>query len=127
MVRLRLWTRCRRARALCRRALLLGALWGAWHLLALVQVGRPFGWITAWVLGTLAARVLLVWHYDRGGGSVFPAGQCHASQDLGWQLFPNRGSHWDPAFSALALLVIAVPIVLVWRPALRIMPTNLWS
>lgn len=89
-----------------RAALLIGAVWAAWHVLPLTQAQRPLGWIAFWFLGTVLARLVLVWLYLRGGRSVFLVGLCHGTQNLAWQLFPNRGSHFDPAMNTLALALV---------------------
>ncbi|TLF54218.1 CPBP family intramembrane metalloprotease, partial [Nonomuraea sp. KC401] len=50
-----------------RTGLLLGAVWGVWHFVPLVQAGHSAAWIAWWFLGTVAARVVIVWFYLKGG------------------------------------------------------------
>ena len=97
-----------------RAGLLLGLIWAAWHIVPLAQAHRSVGYVAWWSLFTVAARVLVVWIYNSTGKSVFAAALFHATINLGWQLFPNHGSHWDPRFGAPIVLFAAAIVTLVW-------------
>lgn len=56
---------------------LLGLVWAIWHIVPLVQVHRSPVWIAWWCLGTVAARVLIVWLYNNTGKCVFGAAVFH--------------------------------------------------
>ncbi len=58
-------------------SVLLGAVWAAWHFIPLIQAHRAPDWIAWWCLYSLAARVLIVWLYNKTGGSVFVAALFH--------------------------------------------------
>jgi hypothetical protein len=47
---------------------------------------------------------------------VFAAALFHAIINLGWQLFPNQGSHWDPRFGAPIVVLAAAIVTFVWGP-----------
>jgi hypothetical protein len=96
--------------------LLLGLVCATWHVVPLVQARRAPVWIAWWALGTLALRVLTEWHYNNTGRSVAAAALFHATQNLAWQLFPDRGSHYDPRVTGLVLTGVAVAVVAVSRP-----------
>jgi len=94
-------------------ALVIGAVWAAWHIVPLMQAGRPAVWIAWWSLATIAARALMVWLYVHAGRSVFALALFHAVQNLTWQLFPVHGSFYDPRFfgpimAAAALIAITL-------------------
>ena len=100
-----------------RYGVLMAALWvglisALWHLIPLLQANRSFLWIAAWGVASLARRVLLVWLYRYGGRSVFAVSVCHAMSNLSWQLFPEQGSHYDPAITAAITAVLALAAVL---------------
>jgi membrane protease YdiL (CAAX protease family) len=71
--------------------LMVGVLWGAWHLLQSYWAsGVTSGevslaiWLPAWLIGTIvgqlaAYRVLMVWVYERTNGSLLVAMLMHAS------------------------------------------------
>jgi membrane protease YdiL (CAAX protease family) len=98
-------------------ALVLGAVWAAWHVVPLLQVQRPWQWIGWWCLGTVSARIITVWLYNNAGRSVFAAVLFHAMSNLGWQLFPVEGSHYDPAFTAPLQAALAILVTLLYGPA----------
>ena len=93
-------------------SLFLGALWAAWHFVPLIEVGRSAQWIAWWSLGTVAARVTMVWLYNGAGQSVFAMVLFHASSNLCWQLFPVHGSYFDPHINGLITAALASAIAL---------------
>jgi len=96
--------------------ILLGLACALWHILPLVQVHRSPVWIAWWCLGTVAARVLMVWLYNNTGKSVFAMAVFHTTINVTWQLFPIRGSYWDPRVNGVILAIAAVVVVGVWGP-----------
>lgn len=99
-----------------RAALTLGAVWAAFHFVALAQAGRSMGWIAWWSLGTVASRVVIVWLYNNTARSVLIAALFHATENLTWQLFPVQGSYYDPRVTGLIMLVVAMTVVYLWGP-----------
>lgn len=89
-------------------ALALGAFWAAWHVVPHLTGGRDAAWIAWWALGTVATRVLQVWVYEGAGRSVFALSAMHASFNVAWQLFPVRGSAYDPAALSPLIAVAAL-------------------
>jgi uncharacterized protein len=45
---------------------------------------------------------------------VFAAALYHTTLNLSWQLFPNRGSHYDPRVSGVVAAVIAAAVMVAW-------------
>lgn len=97
--------------------LILGAIWAAWHVVPLQQVGRAAAWIAEWCLATVALRILHTWLYNNTGKSVFGQALFHASSNLSWQLFPNNGSHYDPKITGIVLGVTAAIVVMMFGPS----------
>jgi membrane protease YdiL (CAAX protease family) len=97
-------------------SLTLGVVWAAWHIIPLQQAGRASDWIAWWCLMTIALRVLQTWLYNNTGRSVLAAAMFQASANVGWQLFPNRGSHYDPQITGLILAGVAALVTAVWGP-----------
>jgi membrane protease YdiL (CAAX protease family) len=68
------------------------------------------------VSSTVAQRILIVWIYNNAGKSVFAAILFHAMSNLGWQMFPNHGSHYDPRITGLILAFAAAVVTALWGP-----------
>lgn len=93
-------------------ALIIGAVWAAWHYPALVQAHRSAGWIAWWTLGTVSMRLVMVWLYNKTGGSVFGVATVHAVSNLCWQLFPVHGSWFDPRLNGVIMGGVALAVAL---------------
>ena len=97
-------------------ALLIGGEWAMWHFVPLLQVPRSPVFIAWWSLGTVAARVIIVWLYNNTGRSVFIAALFHSMMNLTWQMFPINGSYYDPRVTGLITAIVAAVVVTVWGP-----------
>ena len=97
-------------------ALLIGGVWAMWHFVPLLQVPRSPVFIAWWSLGTVAARVIIVWLYNNTGRSVFIAALFHSMMNLTWQMFPINGSYYDPRVTGMITAIVAAVVVMVWGP-----------
>lgn len=102
-----------------RAGMLLGLVWAAFHIVALLQANRSFTWIAWWALHTVLLRIVMVWLYSYGGSSVFAAAIFHSMINLSWQLFPINGSLYDPRIFSLVTLVQAILLVTVRKLVAR--------
>ncbi|GGO83663.1 CPBP family glutamic-type intramembrane protease [Nonomuraea cavernae] len=91
-------------------ALVLGVVWGSWHLVPLVQAGRTPGWIAWWALGTVGARLVMVRLYVATGGSVLSAVLLHTMLNLTQSLLPGYTA--DTSLIAAVAVVTAITGVL---------------
>jgi membrane protease YdiL (CAAX protease family) len=109
-------------------ALILGTIWAGWHVIALLQAHRSFEWIAFWTLGTISARVIMVWLYNNTGRSVFAVTLFHTMSNLSWQISPNLVAYYDPRINGPVLAVLATIVVLAFGPLSRLdaqsYPTN---
>lgn len=97
-------------------ALLVGFLWGLWHLWPVVAPGGLDG--TTWADGVLtvarlmAMSILFAWLFNSAQGSLLIVMLAHAGYNLGIRLVPSvTGDHADPyvvAMFAVAALVVVV-------------------
>jgi uncharacterized protein len=98
-------------------ALLLGVVWGSLHVIPDVQNGRGAAWILSQrAVHSVALRVLIGWIYNNTGGSVFAAALFHGMDNVSVSLFPNDGSHYDPAVTGMITAVTAAVVTFLWRP-----------
>ena len=85
----------------------IGVIWAVWHLVPWAQGGRSWRWIAGQALFTVAFRVMLVRLFDLTGGVLATPVVAHAAYNVAWQLFPNRGSHYDPWLTAALTALVA--------------------
>ena len=97
-------------------ALVLGAVWAAWHVIPYFQTGHDALWVVWQCVVTVFLRVVTVWLFAYGGRSVFLAIVFHAMCNVSMFLFPNYGSLYDPATTALVLAALTAVIAAVWGP-----------
>ncbi|MEV4100319.1 CPBP family intramembrane glutamic endopeptidase [Nonomuraea sp. NPDC049649] len=95
--------------------LVLGIVWAVWHLVPLAQAGRAPLWIAWWFLGTVAARLIMVWVWDRSGEVTMTAVVFHALLNVGPSLLPGYAAH-DSLVAATALTGATVAAVLFALP-----------
>jgi membrane protease YdiL (CAAX protease family) len=100
-----------------RASLIIGLLWGAWHLPVLI--GRDVVSVVAFALLSFGLSFLFTYMFNGSGGSLIPVLLFHATQN--WEegfetVFPALvGTDWELP-STLALLLIGIVAgVLVWR------------
>jgi membrane protease YdiL (CAAX protease family) len=99
-----------------RASILLGIVWAAWHIIAMVQAGQSPGWIAWGCVDMIASRVLMVWLYDNTGRSVFAVALYHAMANVSTKtLFPGGSYHAERIIS-LILVLLAGLVALIWRP-----------
>jgi membrane protease YdiL (CAAX protease family) len=97
-------------------SIILGLVTAIWHFVPLIQMGRTPIWIAWWSLGSISIRILTVWLYNNTGRSLFAAIVFHAMDNLSFALFPNYGSHWDPAVAGVITAIVAVIVTFLWGP-----------
>ena len=98
-------------------ALVLGLVWTGWHIIPYFQTGHDALWVFWHSLVTVLLRIVTVWLYVNAGRSAFVAALFHAMCNVGYFLFPNFGSHYDPGATFAVLFTATVVIVLLWGPS----------
>lgn len=97
-------------------ALLLGAVWAAWHIIPFFQTGHDWEWVVWQCIVTVFLRVVIAWLYAYGGRSVFLAIVFHTMSNASMFLFPNFGSFYDPATAAVVLACATAFLAALWGP-----------
>jgi membrane protease YdiL (CAAX protease family) len=95
--------------------IVLGFVWGIFHVVPDIQAHHGLAWI-AWQHGVyaVALRILIVWLYNNTGKSVFATILVHDTDNVSWSLFPNYGSHYDPAVTGAIAVIAAVIVTFLW-------------
>lgn len=98
-------------------SIVLGSAWGIWHIVPDIQAHHGLEWI-AWQRGvySIALRVLIVWIYNNTRKSVFVAVLFHRMDNVSWALFPDYGSHYDPAIIGAITAIMAAALTFLWGP-----------
>ncbi|HEY9121517.1 MAG TPA: type II CAAX endopeptidase family protein [Brevefilum sp.] len=98
-------------------SLILGAIWGIWHLpLHFIPTTTQYV-IPIWqyFLLTIVLSVLYTWLYLGTGGNLFSASLFHASGNIAGALIPYWTSNTGRWVSFLILLLPAIVIALHWQ------------
>lgn len=91
-------------------ALVIGAVWAIWHIIPYIQTHRTATWILWQCVGTVALRIIMVWIYNNTNKSFFAVIVCHTTINMSEYLFPNNGSHYNPFYFGIILMLTAVII-----------------
>lgn len=111
--------RLQRDRSALAASLTLAAFWIVWHLPSFlylesyVRLGAKV--IPGFALGLMAGAVVFTWMYNGSGGSVLIAALGHATLNL--VTASPDGDQTINAIVSTVVMVWAVVIVLVWKPA----------
>jgi membrane protease YdiL (CAAX protease family) len=99
-------------------SLILGVLWGLWHLPLHFISGTTQAVIPIWefVLQTVVLTVLYTWLNNNTGGSVLVAILFHTMSDITGAVIPFWTTETGRWISFVILLVIAVIVIWVWKP-----------
>jgi uncharacterized protein len=83
-------------------SLILGVLWGLWHLPTFLVPGTPqYGLpLTAFVLLTIEYSILMTWVFLHTLGSVLIATLFHGAINLSQGIFLGRHGRWQPVLAA---------------------------
>jgi uncharacterized protein len=109
-------------------SLVLGALWGAWHL-PLWLTGtesHPLSLFPAFVLTVIASSVIYAWMYNSTGGSLLIIVLFHAASNLPLTLLitPLGSKMTQPFLIYVALMVIAAVAVALATGAAHLSRTH---
>lgn len=102
-------------------SLILGALWGVWHLpLHFIDSTTQFVIpVTEYIAQTIVLTVLYTWLYHRTKGNVAIAAAFHAMGNITGALIPYWVTGWGRWISFGTLFILAVIVVLVDYPNMK--------
>jgi hypothetical protein len=111
--------RLRQERGLLSATVLLGVIWGCWHIPLFFVTGLTQSFIPFWdfVIFTVALRLMIVWCYESNDRSILVALLFHTASNLSFNLYnlvdrspqrDERGLIWWTLLMALAAVVVAL-------------------
>lgn len=103
-----------RRRSALTTGIVCGAIWAVWHIVPFIHAGHDAAWIVWHGVVTVLLRIVIVWIYNNTGHNVLMAILAHASANVGFFLFPNYGSHYDPMITGIVLAAIVGIITFLW-------------
>jgi uncharacterized protein len=95
-------------------SIILGAVWAIWNFIPFIQTNHSMTWVVWQCFTTVLLRILIVWIYSNTGKSVFSAILFHDIANISVTLFPNNGSHYDPAVTGAFLAITVVIVIFLW-------------
>jgi membrane protease YdiL (CAAX protease family) len=94
--------------------LILGVVTAIWHIIPGLQAHQTPTYIAWQGLCDVPGRVLGVWLYNNTGKSLFAVILFHDMYNVGYVLFPNHGSYYNPAIALPITVVLAVIVTFLW-------------
>jgi membrane protease YdiL (CAAX protease family) len=109
-------------------SLILGFLWGLWHLPAVLCSGLPQQGVSimAYILGGVALSILSTWLYNSTGGSILITALLHLTANFSLVVIEAPIWIFMGLLAGVSLLVIVVtgPAKLTRKPAMTIWAEN---
>jgi len=96
-------------------ALIMGVIWGLWHIAVYIRVFNP-GWFGWYLVGVIAKSVLITWAYNGSKGSLLLATLYHSAWNTAGLFLPITTKLSDAdagAFAYVVLSEVAVAVLLV--------------
>jgi membrane protease YdiL (CAAX protease family) len=98
-------------------SVILGIVWGGWHVVPMIQLGQTPAWIAWQCMSLVVARILMVWLYQNTGQSVYATILFHAMDNVTTVLLVEYGWPYSPVIATIALALAAAAITFLWGPA----------
>lgn len=95
-------------------SIVLGFVWAIWHTIPFVQMHQTANWIVWQSINILVTRIIIVWLYNNTGKSLFAAILYHSMNNVSTILFTSFGLIYDPMFTTVILIAIALTVTLLW-------------
>ncbi|WP_233842665.1 CPBP family intramembrane glutamic endopeptidase [Dyella sp. 2HG41-7] len=120
--------------SLLRSAVVLGVIWGCWHIPLFFTPGLTQSFMPFWafIVFTIGLRIVIVWGYASNRQSILIALLFHTASNFAFNLYnvvDRSPRHDERGFVAYALIMLAValPIALVARCYRNVSPNSLAS
>jgi uncharacterized protein len=111
--------RLQQRHSLLRAAALLGVIWGCWHIPLFFIVGLTQSFMPFWafLIFTVALRIVIVWGYASSGKSILVALLFHTASNFAFNLFAvvdRSPRHDERGFIGFALVMLVFALLAVF-------------
>ena len=99
-------------------SLMLGVLWGAWHLPLFFIKGTIQSQTPIWgfMILILCGTILFTWLYNNTGGSILATMLFHAMNNLSFFIFPTLATALGGLYLLILNIVFVVAILIMYGP-----------
>ncbi len=111
------YARLKIGRSALATALIIGVVWGFWHVIPFIEMGRSVHWTLWQCLGAVAMRIIIVWLFENAGQSVFIAVLFHTMINSPWGVFTEFEPYFDPLVMFAILALVAGSVAVLWGPS----------
>lgn len=105
----------------------IGVFWAVVHIMPYFQTQRTTTWIFWQCNTTILLRIIMVWLFYRCGQSLFAIIIFHTMINMSEFFFPKMGSHYDPLYFTVILLITCVIIFLLEKNKIKIIDNKIKS
>lgn len=99
-------------------SLILGVLWGAWHLPLFFIEGTVQSQTLVWgfMILIISGTILFTWIYNNTGGSILAVMLFHTMNNLSFFIFPTLETVLGGLFLLVLNIITAAIVLTVWGP-----------
>jgi uncharacterized protein len=108
-------------------SLLVGVMWGAWHLPLFFMVRKEFYYqrpIWGFLLSITLISILFTWVYNNTRESILAALLFHTMLNLSHYVFPTLKSDLSSLYLIILLSIAVIVVQLFWRPKRMVRSKN---
>lgn len=99
-------------------SLILGVLWGAWHLPLFFIEGTIQSQTPIWgfMILIISGTILFTWIYNNTGGSILAVMLFHTMNNLSFFIFPTLQTMLGGLYLIVLNIIIASAVLAIWGP-----------
>lgn len=99
-------------------SLLLGVIWGAWHLPLFYISGTIQSQTPIWgfMVLIICGAILFTWIYNNTGRSILAVMLFHTMNNLSFFMFPTLETTLGGLYLLIINIVIVMIVLIIWRP-----------
>ena len=99
-------------------SIVLGVLWGAWHIPLFFIAGTIQSQTPIWgfMILILCGTILFTWIYNNTGGSILAVMLFHTMNNLSFFMFPTLETALGGLYLLILNIVFTAAIIVIWGP-----------